>query len=103
MLLDTLVSSLELTRCTSITAQVTGQTPTILLDNTDSAQIFLSEQGLSTSVITAKCSAINICVPMEGGEPGDYEELALPEQLKHAVSRSGKKAQVTSEVVHHAG
>ena len=103
VLLDTLVSSLEVTRCTSFAAQVTGYTPTVLIDNTDGGQMYLSEQGLKTDIITAKSSALNVCVPAMSGEPGVIEEIALPEQLKHTLTRSGTRTQARSEVVQHAG
>ena len=104
IVIDTLVSSLEVTRCASFTAQVTGRTPTILIDNTDGGQVYLSEEGLATDVITAKSSSLNVSVPVVGGEPGEFEELALPEQLKHTLARSaGNKPQLKSEVVQHVG
>jgi len=37
------------------------------------------------------------------GEPGVIEEIALPEQLKHTLTRSGTRTQARSEVVQHAG
>ena len=72
VLIDTLVSSLEVTRCQSFTAQITGHTPTILVDNTDGGQVYLSEASLGTEVITSKSSALNVSVPVPG-VPGEYE------------------------------
>lgn len=104
VLLDTLVSAFEVTRCNSITAQITGHTPTVLLDNTDGAQVYLSDRGFATEVVTAKCSSLNVSVPSASRVPGDFEELPLPEQLKHVFMRdTSGKAIVRSEVVQHAG
>lgn len=103
VLLDTLVSSLEVTRCNSFAAQITGYTPTILIDSTDGGQVYLSEQGLQTEIITAKSSSLNVSVPASSGEPGELEEIPLPEQIKHTLQRSGTKSLAHSEVVHHAG
>lgn len=102
VLLDTLVSSLEVTRCQSFTAQVLGRTPTILVDNTDGGQIYLSEDGLGVEVVTSKSSALNVSVPVPG-VPGEYEELALPEQLMHTFGRQGTAAACTTKVVQHVG
>lgn len=102
VLIDTLVSSLEVTRCQSFTAQITGHTPTILVDNTDGGQVYLSEASLGTEVITSKSSALNVSVPVPG-VPGEYEELALPEQLLHTFSRQGQRAAATTKVVQHVG
>lgn len=99
ILLDTLLSSLEITSSPSFAVQVLGRVPTVLLDSCDSGQVFLSKDGLDTELITAKCSAINVSVPKQGGEEGEYTELALPEQLKFSVAGGSLK----SEVVAHAG
>ncbi|MCO5613787.1 hypothetical protein L7F22_068065 [Adiantum nelumboides] len=101
ILLDTLVSSLELTQSPSFTVQVTGAVPTILIDSCDSGQIYLSKASLHTEIVTAKCSAINVSVPKEGEPEGEYAEIALPEQLRHQVVPDGKG--IKSEVVEHSG
>lgn len=101
VLLNTLVSSLEITRCQSFTAQITGHTPTILVDNTDGGQVYLSDDGLGTEVVTSKSSALNVSIPVVG-VPGEYEELPLPEQLMHTFARKDR-ATVTTHVVQHAG
>ena len=102
ILLDSLVSSLELTRCNSFSVQIMGQTPTVLIDSCDGGQLFLSHEGLGTNVVTAKSSALNVSVPVPG-VPGEYEELALPEQLTHTFTRKGDKAELHTAVVQHAG
>lgn len=74
----------------------------MLIDGCDGGQIFLSHEGLGASVVTAKSSALNVSVPVPG-IPGEYEELALPEQLSHKFSRKGDKAELHTAVVQHAG
>ncbi|KAN0066028.1 suppressor of rasval19 [Thecaphora frezii] len=102
ILIDTLVSSLEITGSPSFVAQVTGSTPTILLDSNDSGQLYLSKTSLDTEIIAAKCSAINVNVPVEGGEEGEFEEYALPEQLKFTIDKgASKKERIRSEIVVH--
>ncbi|KOS12522.1 adenylyl-cyclase-associated protein cap [Malassezia pachydermatis] len=103
LLLDTLVSSLEVTRCTSFAAQITGTTPTILIDSCDGGHVYLSEQGMHADLITAKSSALNVSVPAANGEPGELDEIPLPEQVKHTIARSGSRTVANSEVVQHAG
>jgi adenylyl cyclase-associated protein len=101
ILLDTLVSSLELTSSQSFTIQVTGAVPTILVDSCDSGQIYLSQASKNVEIVTAKCSAINVSVPKEGAEEGEYTEIALPEQLRHQLDPAG--AGIKSEIVAHSG
>ncbi|PWZ02777.1 hypothetical protein BCV70DRAFT_197037 [Testicularia cyperi] len=105
LLVDTLVSSLEVTRSPSFAVQITGRAPTILLDSCDSGQIYLAKTSLDSEIVAAKCSAINVSLPVEGGEEGEFEEFALPEQLKHTVDSLNPKSKnrIRTEVVAHAG
>ncbi|PWN47477.1 hypothetical protein IE53DRAFT_321156 [Violaceomyces palustris] len=104
VLIETLVSSLEITNSPSFAAQITGKAPTILLDSNDSGQLFLSKTCLDVEIVTAKCSAINVSVPVEDGEEGEFEEHALPEQMKHSIELGGgSKAKVKTEIVAHSG
>lgn len=101
ILVDTLVSSLEITSSPSFAVQVTGNVPTILLDSCDSGQIYLAKTAMGAEIVASKCSALNVSVPKEGAaeEEGEYTELALPEQLRFGVA-GGK---LKSEVVAHTG
>ncbi|KAH9056661.1 adenylate cyclase associated N terminal-domain-containing protein [Lactarius vividus] len=62
--------------CKSSTVVIKGKVnavtiaPTVQVDSTDSGQIYLSKDCLSTEVTTAKCSSINISLPVEGEEDG---------------------------------
>lgn len=105
IVVDTLVSSLEVTGSPSFTVQITGRAPTILLDACDSGQIYLSKTSLDSEIVSAKCSAINVSLPVEGGEDGEFEEFALPEQLKHTIDtlNTRSKQRIKTEVVAHSG
>lgn len=98
LVIDSLVSSVDVIKTPRIEMQVLGRLPTILLDQVDGAQIYLSKESLGTEVFTSKCTAVNINVPGRT-EEDDYRECALPEQIK-SVIRNG---QVFSEIVEHAG
>ncbi|XP_060068169.1 adenylyl cyclase-associated protein 1-like, partial [Ylistrum balloti] len=82
---DDLVSSLEFINCQSVKGQVMGTLPTVSIDKTDGAQIYLSNDSLSCEIVTAKSSEMNIVIPKDG----DFVEFALPEQFK--TSFDGKK------------
>lgn len=83
----------------SFALQITGSAPTIQLDSTDSGQIYLSKDCLGVEITTAKCSSINVSLPVEGEEEGIFEEQAVPEMLKTFV----KNGKLVTEVVEHAG
>ena len=82
LVLDTLVSSVEIVKCQSFALQVMDQCPTIMCDSCDSGQIYLSSTGLACELLTSKCSSINVNIPTDDGA---YKEEAVPEMLKHVV------------------
>ncbi|KAG8733396.1 hypothetical protein FRC11_006587 [Ceratobasidium sp. 423] len=99
VLIDSLVASLSITSSPSFTVQVTGLTPTIQIDNSDSGQIYLSKECLGVEILTAKCSAINVSIPEEGEEDGVFVERAVPEMLRTTV-QNGK---LVTNIVEHSG
>ncbi|KAJ7632469.1 adenylate cyclase associated N terminal-domain-containing protein [Roridomyces roridus] len=99
VLVDSVVSSISVTNSPSFALQVTGSAPMIQLDSTDSGQIYLSKESLGAEITTAKCSAINISLPVEGEEEGVFEEQAVPEMLKTVV----KDGKLVTTVVEHVG
>lgn len=98
LVIDSLVSSVDVIKSPKFALQVLGNLPTILLDQVDGATIYLGKQSLGTEIFTSKCAGINVNVPGEE-EDDDYEECPLPEQIRSMV-RNGR---VVSEIVEHAG
>jgi len=93
------VSSVSVTNSPSFTLQITGSAPTIQLDSTDSGQIFLSKECLGVEITTAKCSSINVSLPVEGEEDGVFDEKPVPEMLLTKI----KDGKLVTTVVEHAG
>lgn len=98
LIIDSLVSAVDVIKCPTFALQVLGTLPTIMLDQVDGATIYLGRQSLGTEVFTSKCAGVNINLPGRT-EDDDYRECPLPEQLKSVV-RNGV---VVSEIVEHAG
>ena len=98
MLVDTLVSSVDVIKSPNFAIQITGKVPTILLDQVDGGSIYLGADSLATEVFTSKCSSVNVVLPPEKDED-DSKEVPLPEQIRTFV-RDGK---LVSEIVEHAG
>lgn len=102
--IDSLVSSLDVIKSPKFAVQVNGVLPTILLDQVDGAQVYLSLESLGTEIFSSKCSNINVVVPPsdeEGGDEGDSKEFAVPEQIRTVIKTGGKG--LDSEIVEHAG
>ena len=102
ILVESLVSSLDVIKSPKFAVQVDGIVPTILLDQIDGAQVYLGSGSLETELFTSKCSSVNVVVPPsdeEGGDEGDSKECPVPEQIRSVV----KGGKVVSEVVEHAG
>lgn len=98
LVIDSLVSSVDVIKAPNFALQVMGKLPTILLDQVDGAQIYLSHTSLGTELFTSKCSSINVNLP-GGTEEDDFLEEPLPEQIRSFISGGKMK----SEIVEHAG
>lgn len=99
ILVDSLVSSLDVIKSPKFQVQVDGVVPTILLDQVDSATIYLSKESLGTEVFTSKSSSINMVLPGRNEAEDDDKECPLPEQIRSVI----KDGSVVSEIVEHAG
>ena len=99
VLVDSVVSSVSVTNSPSFALQITGKAPTIQLDSTDSGQVYLSKDCLDVEITTAKCSAINISLPVEGEEDGVFNEHPVPEMFRTTIV-GGK---LVTSAVEHAG
>ncbi|KAH8833527.1 adenylate cyclase associated N terminal-domain-containing protein [Flagelloscypha sp. PMI_526] len=96
VLVESVVSSISVTNSPSFVLQVTGKAPMIQIDSTDSGQVYISKDSLDVEITTAKCSALNISIPVEGEEDGVFEEQPVPEMLK-TVIQNGKLVTTTVE------
>lgn len=99
LLVESVISSVSVTNSPSFALQITGKAPTIQLDSTDSGQIYLSKDCLDVEITTAKCSAINVSLPVEGEEDGVFAEAPVPEMFRTKIV-GGK---LVTTIVEHAG
>jgi len=98
IVVESLVSSIDVIKSSNFALQVLGTLPTILMDQVDGATVYLGKESMGTEVFTSKCSSINLNI-IEGEEE-DYKECPLPEQIRSYIGKDGK---IASEIVEHAG
>jgi adenylyl cyclase-associated protein len=100
VLIDSVIASISVTASPSFTIQITGIAPMIQLDTTDSGQIYLSAACLEqTEIVTAKCSAINVSIPVPGEEEGVFDEKPVPEMFRTTV----KGGKLVTTIIEHTG
>jgi len=100
IVLDNLVSSVDVIKCPNFALQVLGTLPTVLLDQVDGAQIYLSNESLNTEVFSSKCSGINVVLPpKDDADDADYLECPVPEQIRTYI----KDGKLINEIVEHSG
>jgi adenylyl cyclase-associated protein len=99
IIIDSLVSSVDVIKCPGFALQVLENLPTVLLDQVDGATIYLSKDSLNTEILTSKCSAINIYMPPKDEEVDDYVECPIPEQFRSYI----KDGKLITEIVEHKG
>lgn len=98
LIIDSLVSSVDVIKSPNFALQVLESLPTVLLDQVDGAAIYLSKDSLHTELFTSKCTSINVNLPPKS-EQEDYRECPLPEQIRTFL----KDGKLVSEIVEHAG
>ncbi|AOA62725.1 Adenylyl cyclase-associated protein [Komagataella phaffii CBS 7435] len=96
LVVDSLVSGIDVIKSRGFGVQVLGNVPTITIDQSDNGQIYLGAESLGTEIYASSTTSLNINVP---DEDGDFREMAAPEQFKHTVA--GGNLQTT--VVEHVG
>lgn len=99
LVVDSLVSTVDVVKSQDFALQVLGSLPTVMLDQVDSAQVYLSKESTSTKVFSSKSASINLNII--AGEDDDYKEVALPSQL--CSYYDAEKGDLINEIVAHAG
>ncbi|KAI9718593.1 MAG: hypothetical protein M1812_004044 [Candelaria pacifica] len=100
LIIDSLVSSVDVIKSPNFALQVIGALPTVMLDQVDGATVYLSRDSLGCEIFTSRCTSVNINLPPEGAVGDeDYRECPLPEQIR-SIIRGGR---LISEIVEHAG
>ena len=103
LVVDSLVSTVDVVKSSNFALQVLGSLPTVLLDQLDGAQVYLSKESVNTRVFSSKSAGINLNVlaPSGGdGETEDYKELPLPRQICSYYDE--RKGELVNEIVDHA-
>jgi adenylyl cyclase-associated protein len=101
---QSLVSTVDVVKSQNFALQVLETIPTVLLDQVDGAQIYLSKASSATRVYSSKSASINLNVIAPGvGDDGeeDYKEIPLPSQICSWYEE--EKGDVVNEIVSHSG
>lgn len=104
LVVDSLVSTVDAVKSANFALQVLGSIPTVLLDQVDGAQVYLSRESAAARIYTSKSAGVNLNVLAKGnaeGEDEDYKEIPLPEQICSWFDEA--KGDVVNEIVTHAG
>lgn len=99
LVIDSLVSTVDVVKSSNFALQVMGSLPTILLDQLDGAQVYLSKESTGTRIFSSKSVGINLNI-VEGDED-DYKEVALPSQICSFYDE--KRGELVNEIVDIAG
>ncbi len=97
LVMQDVLATVDVVNSQSVIMQVLGKSPTISVEKTSGAQIYLSPEGLNTEIITAKSDAVTVNLPKADGE---FSEQPVPEQFKTTIV-DGKL--VTGQVDHSEG
>lgn len=98
LIVDSLVSSIDVIKSPKFAVQVDGVVPTLLMDQVDGASVYLGKKSLALEIFSSKCSNVNVTLP-PAEEDGDDKEVPVPEQFRTYI----KNGTLVSEIVEHAG
>jgi len=84
LVVENVVSSLDIVNCQTIQCQILGRAPTAVVDKTDGLNLFLSKECLDIEIFTAKSSELNLSIP-PAKQGGDYVERPISEQLRTVI------------------
>lgn len=101
LVVESLVSTVDVVKSQNFALQVLDAVPTALLDQVDGAQIYLSKQSSATRVYSSKSASVNLNVIAGPDDDGDYKEIPLPSQICSYFDEA--KGDVVNEIVTHAG
>ena len=99
LVVDSLVSTVDVVKSSNFALQVLGSLPTVLLDQLDGAQVYLSKESVNTRVFSSKSAGINLNVI--AGPDDDYREIPVPYQICSHYDET--KGELVNEIVDHAG
>lgn len=99
LVVDTLVSAVDVVKSANFALQVLGSIPTVMMDQVDGAQVYFSKASTAAKIFSSKSANINLNVI--SGPDEDYVELPLPSQLCSYFDEA--KGEVINEIVSHAG
>lgn len=99
LIVETLISSVDVVKCQNFALQVMGTIPTVMLDQIDGASIYFSKESIATKVYTSKSAGINLNVISSSDD--DYKEVPLPSQICSYYDE--KKGDLVNEIVAHSG
>ncbi|KAH6899078.1 adenylate cyclase associated N terminal-domain-containing protein [Thelonectria olida] len=99
LIVDTLVSTVDVVKAQNFALQVMGTIPTVMLDQVDGAQIYFSKESTGAKLYTSKSTGVNLNVI--SGPDDDYKEVPLPSQICSYFDES--KGDLVNEIVAHAG
>lgn len=99
LVVDTLVSSVDVVKSQNFALQVLGTLPTVMMDQIDGAQVYFSKESTATKIIHSKSANINLNII--DGPDDDYIEVPLPAQMSSYYDPVKKT--LVDEIVSHAG
>jgi adenylyl cyclase-associated protein len=106
LVVESLVSTVDVVKSANFALQVLETIPTVLLDQVDGAQVYLSKESAAiTRLYSSKSASINLNVIPGGAGDGqeeeeeDYKEIPLPSQI--CSWWDAEKGDVVNEIVSH--
>ncbi|RHZ01145.1 hypothetical protein DYB35_002007 [Aphanomyces astaci] len=100
LIFDAAVSSIEIVNCKNVQVQCKLKVPSVAIDKTDGALVYLSYEGRDALIVTSKSSEMNVAFPASATSE-DYIERPIPEQFVHRITDSNTVVSDVSDLYSH--
>ncbi|ETW05476.1 hypothetical protein H310_03239 [Aphanomyces invadans] len=100
LLFDAAVSAIEIVNCKNVQVQCKQQVPSVAIDKTDGALVYLSYEGRNAQIVTSKSSEMNVAFPASANSE-DYIERPIPEQFVHRITDDNTVTSTVSDLYSH--
>lgn len=102
------VANVELLGCNKVRLFLNGHVPTLVLDECETVQIYISASSKDIKILTSKCAEINVQIRadlfngvLKGEEAEEYNEIPIPVQFVSYLDQSTGK--LVTEAASHIG
>lgn len=101
VVVQSLLSGVEVVNSFKMKMQVNGQVPSVAIDKTDGIVVGLSWDSRDAQIVTSKSSEMNVTFPVSADADAEWVEMPIPEQFVTKITGPKSLSSSVSELYSH--